>query len=74
MADNKEIILAELGKCIQELRISKGYSTRKFADKADIAHATVEKLESGKMNPSYIILLKIAEALEVDLNSLAGIK
>ena len=74
MEDNKENILAELGKRIKKLREDKGLSIVKLADKADIGHATVEKLESGKMNPSYIILLKLAEALEVDLNTIAAIK
>lgn len=74
MADEKEKILAEFGKRLQELRIAKGYSTRKFADKADIAHGTVEKLETGKMNPSLIILLKLTEALDVDLNTLVMIR
>ncbi|RPD39454.1 helix-turn-helix domain-containing protein [Chitinophaga barathri] len=60
--------------CIQKIRLAKGYSTRVFAYRADIAHSTVEKLEAGEMNPSLIILLKLAEALETDLNTLAGKK
>ncbi|MGX5819215.1 helix-turn-helix domain-containing protein [Chitinophaga lutea] len=72
MANDKEKILRELGSRIQKMRLEKGYSTRVFAYRADIAHSTVEKLESGEMNPSFIVLLKLAEALEVDLKMLTG--
>ena len=74
MANDKEKILRDFGERIQKMRLAKGYSTRVFAYRADIAHSTVEKLEAGEMNPSLIILLKLAEALETDLNTLAGKK
>lgn len=65
MGNNDDKLLKEFGKKLKKLRIEKGFSTRQFAYEADIAHSAVLKLESGSTNPSYITLLKIAEALEV---------
>lgn len=70
MPEKNQKILKSLGKNIQRLRIEKGLSTRQFAMEADIAHSAVGKLESGLSNPTLTTLLKIAEALQVDLNTL----
>ena len=65
-------MLKELGKNIKRLRIEKGLSTRQFAYEADIAHSAVARLEAGLSNPTYTTLLKIADALSVDLNTITS--
>jgi len=72
MARKNDKDLKELGRNIKKLRIAKGMSTRQFAYEADIAHSAVASLEAGLQNPTYITLLRIAEALEVDLNTLTS--
>lgn len=72
MAKKNEKILKDLGKNIKKLRIEKKLSTRQFAYTADIAHSAVARLEDGLSNPTLTTLLKIAEALEVDLNGLVA--
>lgn len=72
MANKNSKALKELGKNIKRLRIEKGLSTRQFAYEADIAHSAVARLESGLSNPTYTTLLKIAEALQVDLVTLTS--
>ena len=62
------------GKNLQKLREAKGFSTRQFADEAEISHSSVGRLEAGLSNPTMTTLIKIAEALEVDLNSLVHFK
>lgn len=64
----EEKLLKELGKKLIKLRKEKKLSYRKLADEADLAPSFVQLLEAGKSNPSYTTLLKLAEALEVDLN------
>jgi DNA-binding XRE family transcriptional regulator len=70
MAVGENKMLKEFGKNLKKLRIQKGFSTRKFAHEADIAASFLAMLEAGASNPSLTTLLKIAEALDVDLNAL----
>ena len=70
MVRKNEKFLKEFGKNLKKLRTEKGFSTRKFADEADIAHSAVGRLESGQSNPTITTLLRIADALQVDLNKL----
>jgi transcriptional regulator with XRE-family HTH domain len=70
MATKSDKILKEFGKNLQKLRIEKGFSTRKFADEADISASSLGRLEAGLTNPTFTTLLKVAEALGVDLNKL----
>ncbi len=74
MARKNDKALKELGKNIKKLRIAKGMSTRQFAYEADIAHSAVTALEAGLQNPTYLTLLRISEALEIDLNALTSVK
>jgi transcriptional regulator with XRE-family HTH domain len=68
-ADDK--LLKEFGKNLKKLRTEKGFSTRKFAIEADISASSLARLEAGQTNPSLTTLLKLADALKVDLNKLA---
>lgn len=67
---NEGKILADLGKKLQKLRISSKLSIREFAYASELSVSYIQKLEAGKSNPSYTTLLKLAAALEVDLNDL----
>lgn len=63
-------ILKKFGEKMAKLRIAKKLSTREFAYLAHISHSSVGRLEAGETNPSMTTLLKLAEALAVDLNTL----
>lgn len=70
MATKTDKLLKDFGKNLQRLRIEKGFSTRKFADEAEISPSTLGRLEAGETNPTLTTLLKLGEALGVDLNRL----
>lgn len=70
MGSKNEKFLKEFGKNLQKLREAKGLSTRQFAYEAEISHSSVGRLEAGLSNPTLTTLIKIADALEVDLNTL----
>ena len=73
MATKTEKILKDFGENLQQLRKAKGFSTREFAYEADISHSSVGRLEEGLSNPTLTTLVKLAEALEVDLNELSSL-
>lgn len=63
----------ELGTRIRELRKAAGWTLRDLAERADIAHSTLTKIETGKIeNPTMDTLQGIARALNVNLFDLGG--
>ena len=69
MGSKNEKFLKEFGKNLQKMREAKGLSTRQFAYEAEISHSSVGRLEAGLSNPTLTTLIKIADALKVDLNT-----
>ena len=64
-SDNK------ISENLKKLRKEKGYSLEKVSKLADLSLNTVAKVESGaNTNPTIDTLIKIANALQVDLNDL----
>jgi len=60
---------------IKKLRKQKHLSQDKLARLADIPYNTLVKIESGKSsNPTFETLVKLADALQVSIDELAGRK
>ena len=60
-----------IAKNIKKYRKEKGLSQDKLARLADVAHATIIKIESGGIqSPTIDTVQKIAKALGVDVNDL----
>lgn len=60
-----------IGKKISEIRKSRGYNLSELADKSNISKSYLSNLERDfNQNPSIQVLIKIAQALEVDLETL----
>jgi len=63
--------LSNLPKIIKRLREKKDLSQEKLARLADVSNNTIVNIEAGKqLNPTIDTLLKIAKALDVDVNQL----
>lgn len=61
----------KIAKNLKRLRKEKEYSLEKVSKLADLSLNTVAKIESGaNTNPTIDTLIKIANALQVDLNDL----
>jgi transcriptional regulator with XRE-family HTH domain len=60
----------QLGKRIRYLRQQKGLSQLDFALLAMINRNYLSDVEQGRRNPSFIILVKIADALNISLEGL----
>jgi len=48
---------------IRELRISKKITQRQLAEKTGISQQHISKIENGKITPTFITLMKLANAL-----------
>ncbi len=63
----------KLAKNIKSYRLKRGYSQEKLSRQADISYNTLIKIESGGIqSPTLDTAVKIARALKVSLDKLAG--
>ena len=59
--------LKALGKRIQEIRLRKGLVQLDLEVRTGISRSDISKIENGKSNIEFMTLVKIAEALGVEL-------
>jgi transcriptional regulator with XRE-family HTH domain len=60
----------KIGKRIVELRTKKGWSQSDLARALGKDRQNVERIENGRMNPSFYTLIEFAEALEITVSKL----
>ncbi len=65
MSDEKN--LRSLGLEIRKVRIARGVSQERLAEAAGIHENHLRRVELGQVNPTYLVLLRISDALDVPL-------
>ncbi len=70
MEDKERKHLKKLGAHIRKIRKSKGYSQDRLYLEAGFSRGTMSRRESGKVNPTYLTLLKISKTIGVPLKKL----
>ena len=68
--NGKEHFLSLVGNNIRKYRMAKSFSQQQLADELNIAKSTIQRIESGKMNPTIWAINNIAIVLEVSLEDL----
>lgn len=63
-----------IGESIRKARKAKGWTLQKLAEKSGVCFATIWYWERDKSTPSIILLICIADALEISLDELVGRK
>jgi transcriptional regulator with XRE-family HTH domain len=66
----KKEVLELLGNRVKEIRLSKGMTQTELANKIGKDHPSINRLEKGKINPSYYFLFELSEGLEIELKDL----
>lgn len=61
-----EIKKMKTGLLIKELRIKKGFTQEELAEKTELSARTIQRIETGVVDPRAYSLQMIAKALEVD--------
>src|SRR4051812_45606040 len=59
--------MINIGNRIKELRTNKKLSMRELAEKLEVSHAHISKIESGENLPSLTLLEKMAEVFDVKM-------
>lgn len=70
MTINLESIKKSLGRVIKINRTKKNWNGEKLAQEADTTQNYISKIERGEFNPSFVMVAKIAAALDVPLSQL----
>ena len=68
MTDNEKQELKKLGDKLRLFRLNKNISQEKLAEITNLDRTYISSLERGKRNPSFFILKKLAECLDVNPN------
>jgi transcriptional regulator with XRE-family HTH domain len=64
--------MSQIGHHARRLRLARGESQETIARRADISTATYSRIENGHNEPNLETLRRLAGALEVSLDELAG--
>jgi transcriptional regulator with XRE-family HTH domain len=62
--------LINLGKKVRRIRISKGMTQTELANKIGKDQQSINRLERGKINPSYVYLLEVSDGLNMKISNL----
>jgi transcriptional regulator with XRE-family HTH domain len=62
-----------LGKAIKQVRLERGLSQEEVGRRAEIHPTWISHIESGRNNPAWGSVRRIAAALEISLSELAGL-
>ncbi len=66
LAKMKGELLKEFGQKLRLYRRSKGYTQEELGEKAGVCYKYIGEIERGEKNPSFIIIAKIAAALDIN--------
>ena len=64
--------LVEIGDNIRNCRKARGYNQDQLAELASLNRVTIAKYEAGKVEPGAKALIRIADALEISVDTLLG--
>lgn len=67
---DKEEELKNLGKRIKAIRLEKNLTQAELAARVNKDQQSIQRLEAGRINPSYLYLCEIFWGMEVKLNEL----
>jgi transcriptional regulator with XRE-family HTH domain len=70
--DTTATTATNLGSNVRRLREARGLSQQQMATLADLPRPTWASLESGSANPTLVVLLRVAGALQVSIEELIG--
>ena len=70
MKEKSDKRLKELGLLIKKLRIEKGFTAVEFGYRCEMDKTNINRIETGNTNPTFLTLVRICKALEIELKDL----
>ena len=62
--------MKRFGEKIHALRIKHGYTSRQLAEKLDVSHTHILRMEKGEKGPSASLVLRMAQLFDVSADQL----
>lgn len=62
-----------LGEKIRRIRLSKNLTQAELANQIGKDQQSIQRLESGKVNPSFLYLLEISKGLEINITEIVEV-
>jgi len=59
-----------LGARVYELRLKAGLTQAQLAEKTDVSNETISRIERGQRCPSFAVIERLADALQVEVREL----
>lgn len=56
-----------LGMAFRDARVAAGLSKVELSARSDIHRSTLQRIESGEIDPQYLTMVKVAEALDISV-------
>ena len=69
----QDVDLAILGRAVRRMREQRGMSADELAGAADMTRQRIDGLEAGHLDPTYELLLALAEALGIQPSTLVAL-
>jgi putative transcriptional regulator len=57
-----------------DIRSKRGYTVRSLAEKSGVSKSNINNIENQESNPSILVIVKLARALEVEPDDLYYVK
>lgn len=74
VSNTRATILHNFGTHVKNLRLNKNMTQVEVSARMDRDQQSLQRIESGKVNPSLLYLLDLAEALDVSISELVGFR
>ena len=74
MSEKQHQTLKLLGNHIKNIRLNKGMTQIEVSAKMNRDQQSLQRVESGRVNPSFIYLLELSDALEIHIGELVTFK
>ena len=65
--EESDELLKDLGLLIKKLRLEKGLNAVEFGFRCNMDKPNVNRLEKGGTNPTFLTLIRICKALDIEL-------
>jgi len=69
-SEHRDADLLVLGQAVRQMREQRGMSIDELAGATSIARERVDALETGRLDPTYELLLALAEGLDIQPSAL----
>jgi transcriptional regulator with XRE-family HTH domain len=69
-----EAAVARLASRLRTLRKERDLTLDELAERSDVSRSALSKIERGEINPTLVLISKIADALDISVSQLIGVE